>query len=125
MLRGTQVSLDHDWAQSNKTLLLVLSATCRFCDESAPFYQQLTTRFPDRQLVQFVAVFPQGVDSATKHLSDLGVRIAEVKQSRLSSLGVTGTPTLILVDASGKVIDSWVGKLSPADESAVIDRIRL
>lgn len=120
---GTTLPLNHDWTQSDKTLLFVLSETCRFCDESAPFYRQLITQFSGRQNVQFVAVFPQKIESAKKHLSQLGVSIAEVKQASPSSLGLSATPTLILVDTSGKVIDSWVGKLSPDDESKVIARI--
>lgn len=111
-INGTKLSFNHDWTRSNKTLLLVLSEACRFCDESAPFYRHLTNQFSDRQKLQFVAIFPQPLESASKHLSNLGVPIAEVRQVTPSSLGVTGTPTLILVDSAGKVIDSWVGKLS-------------
>jgi thioredoxin-related protein len=122
---GTQVSLEYEWPRSTKTLVLVLSTTCRFCDDSAPFYKKLTITFPNRQLVRFVAVFPQEIETGTKHLADLGVFIGDVRQSSLSSLGVSATPTLILVDATGKVIESWVGKLSPADESRVIDRIAI
>jgi len=122
-IAGTKVSLDYDWAKNNKTLLLVLSETCKFCDDSAPFYKRMVKQFSSGQQVQFLAVFPQPSESATKHLAALGVSIPEVRQVTPSSLGVTGTPTLILVDKNGEVIDSWVGKLSPIDESKVIARI--
>jgi thioredoxin-related protein len=122
---GKSMALDHDWTQSDKTLVLVLSETCQFCNESAPFYQTLLTKFSDRRKVQFVAVFPQEVVSATKHLNALGLSMNEVKQSVLASLGVNGTPTLILVDNTGRVIDSWMGKLSPDEELRVIERIRV
>ena len=120
---GSRVAIDHDWSQSSKTLVLVLSENCHFCSESAPFYRSLITRFSDRHKLQFVAVFPQDVATATKHLSTLGVSLDEVKQSPLSALGVNGTPTLILVDNVGRVIDSWLGRLSSEDESKVINRI--
>ncbi len=120
---GSRVAIDHDWSQSSKTLVLVLSEDCHFCNESAPFYRSLITRFSDRHQLQFVAVFPQDVATATKHLSTLGVSLDEVKQLPPGVFGVNGTPTLILVDNVGKVIDSWLGKLSSEDESKVIHQI--
>lgn len=110
---GTKVSLPEiDWAKSDRTLLLVLSKGCRFCSESATFYQRLV-RDTDGRGVQFVAVLPQDVNEGRKYLNELGVTINEVKQSSLDSLGVGGTPTLILVNREGAVTDSWVGKLPP------------
>lgn len=39
---GTKISqLDIDWSKSDKNLLLMLSNSCRYCTESAPFYQRL------------------------------------------------------------------------------------
>ena len=39
---GTKLSLPGvDWAKNEQTLLLVLSKDCRYCTESAPFYQRL------------------------------------------------------------------------------------
>ena len=47
-----------------------------------------------------------------------------MKQAALSSIGVVGTPTLLLVDARGKVSDVWRGKLQPNDEEGVIGALR-
>src|SRR6185503_8682986 len=39
---GTKLALPNvDWGKSDRTLLLMLSTNCRFCTESAPFYQRL------------------------------------------------------------------------------------
>ncbi len=39
---GTRISLPGiDWQKSGRTLLLVLSTSCGFCTESAPFYVRL------------------------------------------------------------------------------------
>ncbi len=122
---GTKMLVDYDWGKSNKTLLLVLSETCHFCNESAPFYQKLTSQFSDPEKLRFVAVFPQEVSSATKHLDELGVRVTEIRQAVPSAFGASGTPTLILISNDGTVVDSWVGKLSPEEESRVIEKVRL
>jgi hypothetical protein len=43
----------------------------------------------------------------------------EVVQSRLDSIGVSGTPTLLLVDSNGKVQQAWVGKLDDQGQRQV------
>ena len=72
---------------------------------------------------QIVAVFPQSVDEAKDYLKGLGVSVDEVRQSPLSSIGVEGTPTLILLDNRGTVADFWVGKLNGSHEQKVMDRL--
>lgn len=71
-----------------------------------------------------VAFFPQPVGEAQKYLSDLGVVVDEVNQVRLDALGVSGTPTLILVDGAGTVRKVWTGKLPPDKESEMLSELR-
>jgi hypothetical protein len=67
--------------------------------------------------VRFVAVFPQTIEQSREYLRKLAVALGDVIQSPLASVGVSGTPTIIFVDAKGTVQDVWVGKLS-GDQSA-------
>jgi peroxiredoxin len=122
---GTQVSLQGvSWGQSNKSVVLALSDQCHFCTESAPFYQKLTTELAQRRDVQVIAVFPQQVGDGKQYLGKLGVPISDVRQAAFDSLGVRGTPTLMIVDRNGKVEQSWVGRLSPDKESEVLARLK-
>ena len=117
---GTKVTLpDVDWENNQRTLLLVLSTNCSYCTASASFYQQIA----QNSKVQLVAVLPQVVAESKQYLSDLNVPIGEVKQSELPTLGVKGTPTLILVNSKGEVIRSWAGKLPPEEEKEVISSL--
>lgn len=119
---GTKIDLPGlNWSKSNQTLLLALSTTCRFCTESAPFYQQLEQK--KSKDVQVIAVFPQPVDDATKYLNKLGVSTHGVLQAPLATVGVSGTPTLVLLDNTGVVKASWVGKLSADGTKSVFERI--
>lgn len=123
---GNTVPLpDVDWAKNRQTLLLVLKKGCHFCSESAPFYQRLVRETTQHSNVQFVAVLPDPVDEGKQYLNDLGVPLNEVKQGSLAALGVGGTPTLILVDATGKVAASWVGLLRPNKEAEVLNRLKI
>ena len=121
---GVKVSLPGvDWSNNNQTLLLVLQKGCHFCTESAPFYQRLVREMAGRENIHLIAVLPQISDESKKYLDDLGVTIAEVKQAQLDSIGVHGTPTLILVNNQGVVITSWVGKLNAYGEAEVLRRL--
>lgn len=117
---GTKISLPGvDLSRGDKTLVMALSTTCHFCSESAPFYQKLT-RAAEAKGVKVIAVLPQSEPEARQYLNGLSLTISDVRQSPLDSLGVSGTPTLILVDGKGQIASSWVGKLQSDRESEVM-----
>jgi thioredoxin-related protein len=121
-VNGTHLSaLDIDWKQSRQTLVLAISNTCHFCTESAPFYKKL---LQGKDGTRVVAVLPQPIEDGRQYLKRLGVSVDEVKQVGLDQIGVRGTPTLLLVDNSGVLKDSWVGRLPPEQETSVLNALR-
>lgn len=114
----TVASLDIDWKQNRQTLILAISSACHFCTESAPFYRRLTEI---RGKTRLVAILPQSVQDGKEYLKRLGVAVDQIKQASLDQIGVRGTPTLLLVDSSGVVKRTWVGKLNRDQEQAVLD----
>lgn len=121
---GTKLSIpNYEWSQHSKTVLLVLQRGCRFCTESAPFYQRLIQETQNRN-AKIIAVFSQNNEEAQKYLEQLGLGNVEVRQSTLDSLQVKGTPTLFITDNEGKVLNSWVGKLSSDKEIEVISHLQ-
>jgi len=123
MSGGTNLSsLGIDWKQNKQTLVLAISSTCHFCTDSATFYQTLIQNKKDTRIV---AVLPQTVAEGKSYLQKLGVSVDEVRQLPLDKIGVRGTPTLMLINASGAVADSWIGKLSPDKEADVLKRLQL
>ncbi|MGA3325449.1 MAG: redoxin family protein [Terriglobia bacterium] len=109
---------DVDWAKNKRTLVLAISTQCHFCTESAPFFQRLQKERPED--FKLVAVMPQAADESRKYLEGEGVHVDDVKQATLSTIGVTGTPTLLLVDNTGTVANVWQGKLQPDQEGGVL-----
>jgi hypothetical protein len=121
---GTKISLpDVDWQKNQQTMLIVLAQGCHFCSESAPFYQKLLQRTQKGGQTKMMAVFPQGSSDGKKYMQDMGVPIEEVKFASLDAIGVTGTPTLLLVNSEGVVTDVWVGQLAPDKEVEVLSRL--
>lgn len=109
-----------DWGESKRTLVLALSTTCHFCSESAPFYQRLAKESG----VRLIAVVPQDVAEGRLYLNRLGVPVGDIRQMSLDSIGVAGTPTLLLVDDAGRVSGKWVGKLDPDREAELLEQVR-
>ena len=120
--RGDPVGLPGmDWQRNGQTLLLALSTTCHYCTRSGPFYRRVVK---ERGGTQLVALLPQGADEGQAYLRELGVDIADVRNVSLGELGLSGTPTLVLVDGGGRVADVWVGALPPDKQDEVLNRLR-
>jgi hypothetical protein len=117
---GSKLSLPGlNWSSKPAHLLLAVQEGCHFCSGSAEFYRKLSTALAGSD-IHLVAVLPQEVAEGKKYLSGLGVDITDVRRGSLSDLGITGVPTLVLVDSLGTVKNVWPGKLSPEREAEVL-----
>ncbi len=120
--KNTRISLpDVDWSKNGQTLVLAVSSACHFCTESGPFYQQISKVHGRTRLV---AVLPQSEEEGKRYFEKLGVEVDEIKQSSLNSIGVRGTPTLMLVNSEGVVVNTWAGKLQAEQEADVLSKAK-
>jgi hypothetical protein len=115
---------DIDWTKSDKNVVLMLSNTCHFCTESAPFYKRLVQEQTQHGTFRLTAVLPQPVSDGQKYLSGLGVEISEIKQLVPGAIRIQGTPTILLVNNAGVVTQEWLGKLTAEEENEVLSRLR-
>ena len=121
--KGTKISLPEiSWEQNKKTLLLVLQKDCHFCSESMPFYKTLVQKSKEKG-IKLVAVLPNSREESIQHLKENGVEIQEVIQASSKNINVQGTPTLILTNDKGEVLNSWIGKLPSEKEQEVIGNL--
>ncbi|SPF53650.1 exported hypothetical protein [Candidatus Sulfopaludibacter sp. SbA4] len=107
-----------DWSKNGRTLVLAISTQCHFCKESTPFYRRLEQEVG--KVVKMVAVLPQPAHEAEQYLKDEGVQVDQVKQVSLGTIGVRGTPTILLVDSKGVVTKVWTGKLKAEEQEQVL-----
>lgn len=110
-----------DWTAHRKSLVMVLSTQCHFCTESAPSYRTLISKLQAKG-IQVVAIFPQPTQEGEAYFKQLQVPLPDIHQVSLASLGVTGTPTLLVVDAKGTVVDGLVGQLTPGREPGILGK---
>lgn len=105
-----------EWGASERTLLVVVRSTCRFCTESMDFYRRLTSGSRVSKLVGVGTEPPETLrDYFSSH--DVPIDVVSVPEGIMR---VTGTPTLILVDRRGTVERVWLGRIDPRQEQQVI-----
>ena len=123
--KGTKMTLpDVNWSTSPKTLLLVLSTDCKYCTASAPFYRRLVNLAGETRNTRLIAIFPQAANESREYLAKQEVKIDTLQQAAPASVGAKGTPTLILVDSNGVVIQSWDGMVLPDAESEILASVK-
>jgi len=112
-----------DWRANNQTLVFALRSDCPYCSQSAPLYRRLLTAASTPRGFVPVAVFDEPAAESKAYLARLNIPINDVRQADLKKLSVRGTPTLILVNQEGVVIDLWYGKLGTYRESLLFSRL--
>ncbi|SPF35689.1 hypothetical protein SBA4_1730011 [Candidatus Sulfopaludibacter sp. SbA4] len=120
-LVGQEVKLPGaDWQAAPVSILLQISSTCDFCNESMPFYKQLMeAREAQSAKVPVIVVSRDAVDVMRKHLEERQVIVDKVLHARLESLG-TVTPTIYIVDSKGLVRRVFTGELDSSGEKELL-----
>jgi hypothetical protein len=107
------------------SLVLALSTNCQYCTASMPFYGTLAALDVVRDgRIHLSAVSLQPEEQMRAYLDTHAVPVPSVVLFRDSGLVIQGTPTLVLVDRSGTVVNSWSGQLRPAEEEALVREVR-
>jgi hypothetical protein len=108
---------------SRNSLVLVLSADCHFCRESLPYCKVLASKSAGK--LDVVAVLPQPLPEAEAYLQQAAVPATRVISTSLGDIGVPATPSILLLDRTGKVQDAWVGVVDAAKQRRILSRLQL
>ena len=110
-----------DWGAHDRSLVLVLKKGCHFCEDSAPFYQRLAAQQRvEGKDTAIVAVFPDAADAVKEVVQAEALGVHALAGVPLEKLKVSGTPSVLLVDRNGTVVNAWIGMLSPRQELEVM-----
>lgn len=110
-------------AGSQKALVVAISPTCGYCTQSMPFYKRLMEeRDKKGSPVKIVGAVPAPEAKAPEeqHMNAAGLKFDSLADISFSSIKVPATPTVLLVDGTGKVEQVWVGKLDEKGEKQVL-----
>jgi hypothetical protein len=113
-------------AGTGKALVLAVAPGCHFCNDSMGFYKQLVAKRDSAKspvkVLAAVASPEARADEQTK-MTASGVTPDAVVPLDFSRLKVYGTPTVLLVNGSGKVLSVWMGKLDSRSEREVLQSL--
>jgi rhodanese-related sulfurtransferase len=89
-----------------------------------PFYRELAKHLGSRTDNNIIVVSPNPRDVIQGWLTANSIRVAKVVPStNLLTLGISVTPSLLMVDRNGTVTDIMVTKLSAEEERRVLARL--
>jgi hypothetical protein len=109
-----------DYKAFDRTLIIAMSSACDSCLDSIPFYKHLTeSRVKGGQTYQYFAILSEKQDEVEQFIQRFELNLPTVAGVDLKELKVAATPTLILVNSNGEIVDFWVGKLSKDAEQEV------
>jgi thioredoxin-related protein len=111
-------------AGSNRALVVAVSPTCHFCNDSMPFYKKLIDqRNQQGSQVKVIAAVPNEEAKAeeSQKFASAGANPDGMVHMDFSTIKVPGTPTLLLVDNDGKVLNVWVGKQDEKGEKEILE----
>jgi hypothetical protein len=110
-----------EWKRTDHTVLVVLSPRCRFCVLSAPLYHKLgLMRDSGPKKLQLVALSNAKEEDVRSFLRDHDIGVDVVITPVPQTIVFDGTPTLFVVDSTGRVIASYGGRLSPRREGDLL-----
>lgn len=103
-----------DYTGAASTLLIAMNTRCEYCTQSIPFYNQLADLKNNGKISpRTVAVFPNTATEVQRYARQYELKIDHQSSIDFEQLKLAGTPTMILVDQNGSIINFWVGALKP------------
>lgn len=116
-----------DYKQAPRTLILALNVDCRYCSRSVPFYNSLAEARNEKPgQFNIVAAFVNPDTSLVQsYAEEKRLSVQTIAGVDLEKLGIHMTPTIVLVDNTGRVLDSWRGALQPDAEREVFAALDL
>lgn len=115
----------YDWHSHEQTLVVAVKKGCIYCERSYPLYRRLGGLEHDDHLKPHILmVMPDDPASGAAMLSTQGISSQSVAGIPLNNIKVSGTPTLLLVGADGRLLQSWVGELDAPKADALVAQLR-
>jgi thioredoxin-related protein len=124
---GEQINAPHGykWRNHDQTLVVAVRKGCVYCERSYSLYRRLDGLEHSNTLkAHMVIVMPDDPASGAELLRSQQITSQSIPDTPLGDVKVSGTPTLLLVDANGRLLQSWVGELDSSKAEALVAQLR-
>lgn len=102
---------------------LFLNSKCKYCVDSASFYQRLTSVRDEDGRFRVVALSTEPWTVLRAFLESIEVQADQIRQIDFRNTKFFATPTLLFLDESRTIRGVWFGRLSGTDEADVLMRL--
>jgi hypothetical protein len=105
------------------TLLIVLSADCRYCEQNAPQWRRLVASVGEAEFAPAViALSLSDAEDTASYLedNDLQVSVLLIEPTELAALGLSGVPGTVTLDPGSNTMRSWIGVLSESEAATIL-----
>jgi hypothetical protein len=109
------------------TLLLVLSADCRYCEQSAPQWRRLVASLGEAESPPAMfALSLSNAEETTRYLefNDLQVPALLIEPAQLLGLGLRGVPGTVALDPASSTMRSWIGVLGEYETETILTWVK-
>ena len=111
-------------AGARGAVVLALSTNCQYCTASMPFYHRLQALDAVKTgNLRLSVISLQPEPQMREYLASHSVTIDRIVRFPDSGMTIRGTPTLVLVNAEGEVVNSWAGQLRPDEEAEFLQAL--
>lgn len=119
---GEQIDVPAAWyGQADTTLIVFARASCAACEKAQPFLAQLVGKMHGRGTA--VMAHPPGADEDDRQFArSLGVADDHIVVVT-AGLKVRSTPTLVLVNRQGRILEAWEGVGKETQQAAILTAV--
>lgn len=106
-------------------VIAFLTTTCRYCEATIPFWDQLGDYLGDRSIA-FVGVSLHPREITQSYVGRHGIHwplVSARNPSALSAIGISGVPVLLVVRPGGEVAEVWIGRRDTSEVDEVVTTI--
>lgn len=113
---------------AERTIILGVHSACTFCTQSMPAFRHLVEgarRQPSGKL-QVVGIGRESAAVLRGYFAANGIgaiQVGSIPEGSAAISLVATTPSIVLVDKSGEVIDSWRGRLEPGRAAQILRQV--
>jgi hypothetical protein len=110
-----------DWRSSPMNAVLYMNTRCHFCQESTPFYREITDAQRSRRAgVSLSVLSAESPEVMREYLTKKQIVVDGVYKLSSPVPALTGTPTWLIIDAGGIVRQAFIGKLNGSKEKELL-----
>jgi thioredoxin-related protein len=113
-------NLNVDYGNSPYTLVLALNTECDHCTKNINFYNEVPQVTNSGKRIRTLALFPNSGEEVRQYCQEHQLTVDYRDSIDLHFFKVAATPTLVLVDQSGHVLDFWIGEIARNDQERIL-----